>query len=66
MKQPELKERVRESTPYCANQAIDEKTLHHFREYGYAGPEAICQRLKELDKEWDTEKTLVVNASTLV
>ena len=65
MKQPEQKERVRESTPDSANQAIDGKTLQRIQENGYAGPAAISQRLKELDKEWDIEKTLEVNASTL-
>jgi hypothetical protein len=30
-----------------------------------AGPEAIERRLLELDREWDTERTLEANAATL-
>jgi hypothetical protein len=32
---------------------------------GSAGPEAIARRLRELDEEWDIERTLEANAATL-
>ena len=31
-----------------------------------AGPDAVARRLGELDEEWDIERTLEANASTLV
>ena len=34
-------------------------------QYRNASPEAITRRLEELDREWDTERTLEANAATL-
>ncbi|MFD2247851.1 DUF2892 domain-containing protein [Pontibacter ruber] len=61
----ERKGRVRKSTPLEANKEIDEKTIENIQRYGYRSREAIDKRLTELTKEWDIEKTLEVNASTL-
>ena len=58
-------ERVRRSSTDAANQAVDQKTLEHIRQHSYSGPEAISNRLRELDREWDMEKLLEVNASSL-
>ncbi|MBC5994372.1 hypothetical protein [Pontibacter cellulosilyticus] len=57
--------RVRESSTDTANQKIDRQTLENIERYGYDGPDTIDQRLKELEKEWDIERVLEVNASTL-
>ena len=65
MKQEEPNERVRRSTPDAVNQSVDEKTLQNIREYGNTSPAAKKKRLKELNKEWDIEKTLEVNAASL-
>jgi len=65
MIQEEPKERVRESTTDAANQSVDNKTLSNIQQFGYAGPDAIKSRLQDLDKEWDIEKTLEVNAASL-
>jgi hypothetical protein len=65
MPQQEPQERVRRSSTTAANQTVDEKTLANIRKYGHAGPAAIKKRLQELGKEWNIEKTLEVNASTL-
>jgi hypothetical protein len=48
-----------------ANEEIDPQTLQNMNTYGYTDPLAIAQWLKELDKEWDVERVLGVNASTL-
>jgi len=57
--------RLRGSTAARTNQAIDRQTLANINRYGYAGPETTAQRLQELDKEWDVERVLEVNAATL-
>ncbi|MDF9797898.1 hypothetical protein OKW21_003161 [Catalinimonas alkaloidigena] len=59
------KGRVRKSSTAKQNTAIDQKTLQHIKNYQNVTDEQITQRLKELDKKWDIEKTLEVNASSL-
>jgi hypothetical protein len=63
MKQEEPTERVRRSSTEATNQTVDEKTLRHIRQYAYDNPGVVAKRLQELNKEWDIEKTLEVNAS---
>lgn len=65
MEHQEPNERVRRSSTDAANREIDQKTLENIRQYSFAGPDAISQRLRELDREWDMEKLLEVNASSL-
>ena len=57
--------RVRRSSTDEANQQVDQQTLQNIRRYEYAAPETITHRLRELDREWDIERVLEVNASTL-
>jgi hypothetical protein len=57
--------RVRRSSTDAANKTIDRQTVENIEQYGGADRERIAQRLKELDKEWDVERALEVNASTL-
>jgi hypothetical protein len=47
-----------------SNQRIREKTEASL-EYYAARPQLIAQRLAELDREWDIERTLEVNGSVL-
>jgi hypothetical protein len=56
---------VRDSSPSSANTEIDQETLAQLRHYAEY-PEAIDQRLAELREEWDTERMLAANASTLM
>jgi hypothetical protein len=56
--------RVPESTDNKINQEIRTQTLRTLKYYS-THPDAIDQRLKELDREWDTERVLEANASTL-
>jgi hypothetical protein len=47
------------------NREIDRQTNNNIRRYANSSPEVINRRIEELDKEWDVERALEVNASTL-
>lgn len=57
--------RVRKNTPVEHNKKIDLKVEKIIENYRYLSSDEISCRLAELKKEWDIEKTLEVNASTL-
>lgn len=59
------KGRVREASTPKANREIDRKTMENIRQYGDLSDRQIRQRLSQLSREWDVEKTLEVNASSL-
>lgn len=63
---PSTTARVMEQTPDYINDRIREKTEASVVRFAIAGPEAIRQRLDELDREWDIERFLEVNASVVV
>jgi hypothetical protein len=57
--------RVEAQSPEGANDQIRlemEQRLAYYREH----PDQIDQRLRQLDEEWDIERTIQVNASTLI
>jgi hypothetical protein len=57
--------RVRESTADDVNRRIDaelERRLRFYKEH----PEQIGERLAKLDEEWDVERVLGTNASSLI
>ena len=56
-------DRVRKSTSGRLNELIDLKTEISVEFYKDADKESIQQRIKELDKEWDIERTLQLNAA---
>lgn len=58
-------DRVRETSPAAANMRIDAEMAASLARYRHLSPAAIDQRLHELDREWDIERALEVNASTL-
>lgn len=58
-------DRVRRSTAMHLNEAIDQQTDDNIQRYAGADREAIHARIAELDREWDIERALEVNASTL-
>ncbi|HEY0844491.1 MAG TPA: hypothetical protein VGE12_03940 [Noviherbaspirillum sp.] len=58
-------DRVRRSTPVHVNMEIDEATDANIQQYVNRGEAAIRHRMDELDREWDVERVLEVNASTL-
>ena len=62
---PATTARVPLHTPDRYNEAIRHRTEETVRQYATAGPEAIECRLQELDREWDIERCLEANASSL-
>ncbi|SFN79659.1 hypothetical protein [Nitrosospira briensis] len=58
-------DRVRHSTAPHVNREIDRQTNSNIRRYANSSEEVINRRIGELDKEWDVERALEVNASTL-
>lgn len=61
--QPIGKDRVRNATPDNLNENIDQKTEANIRHYASGDATTIRARLEELDKEWDIERTLELNAA---
>ncbi|MCB5189806.1 DUF2892 domain-containing protein [Methylobacillus arboreus] len=58
-------DRVRRSTSNKVNDEIDQQTDRNIEKYSTLDGDAIKTRIQELDKEWDIERVLEVNASTL-
>ena len=61
---PDTTTRVEANTAEAINQRIARDTEDRIRFYA-ANPHQIHRRLKELDEEWDIERTLETNASAL-
>lgn len=61
----ETTRRVQKHTPAYLNERIINKTKHNVTLYA-EDPEGIEERLKQLDREWDMERVLETNASSLV
>jgi hypothetical protein len=58
-------DRVRRHTSEPTLGEIDQKTRENVRIHGARPPTEISRRLHELEREWDVERTLEANASTL-
>ncbi len=56
---------VRKITSDKTNKKIDEKALEYVKTYASKSPAVIGARIQELDKEWDIERVLELNAATL-
>jgi hypothetical protein len=61
---PQTTGRVAWNTAETINRRIAEETEERIRHYA-ARPQQIDRRLKELDEEWDMERTLETNAAGL-
>jgi hypothetical protein len=61
---PSTVERVPQHTAEVINERIRRQTEQNVARYAYSTPKAIEQRLTELDREWDIERTLEANAAT--
>lgn len=57
--------RVESQTSAEVNERIRRETEESIRRHVTQGPQAIERRLSELDAEWDIERSLEANASTL-
>lgn len=62
---PSTVDRVPQQTTESANHRIRLNTESNIARVARAGTEAIELRLRELDNEWDIERTLEANASTV-
>ncbi|MFL9609192.1 hypothetical protein ACKF11_03830 [Methylobacillus sp. Pita2] len=58
-------DRVRNATSDTVNDEIDRQTDRNIETFSALGEEEIKARIQQLDKEWDIERVLEVNASTL-
>ncbi len=63
-KEPEG-ENVRKVTAESKNALIDQMILSNIRKYSEKSDAEISQRIVELDKEWDIERTLALSMSAL-
>ncbi len=61
---PTTQNRVRQHTPDEVNERIDQEIEQRVQDLA-AAPEEIDDRLRELDGEWDIERAIELNASTL-
>ncbi len=62
---PTKLDRVRDNTSDSVNAQIDHRTEENIRLYAGQSREAICEHMRDLDKEWDIERILEMNASIL-
>ncbi len=58
-------DRVRSHTRPATQHRIDERTDHNIVFFGEQSADIIRDRLRALDREWDVERVLEANASTL-
>jgi hypothetical protein len=58
-------DRVRASSPEPLNRKIDEELDARVREHASKSPHELTGRIEQLGKEWDIERWLEANASTL-
>lgn len=63
---PSSVERVPIHTAEEVNEWIRRQTERNIAQFAKAGSLNITKRLNELDAEWDTERTLEANASSLI
>ncbi|SFE87028.1 YgaP family membrane protein [Alteribacillus iranensis] len=57
---------MEENTKEDINQQIQSEIQESIQYYQEASPASILGRINELDREWDTERVLEANASSLV
>ena len=62
---PATTERVPRHTAEEVNEYIRRQTETNVARYANASPQAIERRLRQLDEEWDIERTLEANAATV-
>ena len=62
---PDTDERVPAHTHVRDNQRIQARTLHDVTRYVGASEEILSERIRELEGEWDIERTLEANAASI-
>ncbi len=61
----ESEDRVRAASSPEQNRQVDRETMERLRRYEQRSSAEITRRIDELDREWDVERLLEANASTL-
>ncbi|KTD08534.1 hypothetical protein [Legionella jamestowniensis] len=59
------KDHVRANTSYSSNQAIDNKIISTLQSFSTASSDKISQRIDKIEKEYNVERVLELNASIL-
>lgn len=62
---PSTQSKVNNATPDHINQKIERETEARINTFKRKDPEAVKQRISELEREWDTECVLEVNMASL-
>lgn len=62
---PDTQERVSQNTRPAINHRIQGRTLHDVSRFIGADPVFIDERIRELEREWDIERTLEANAAAV-
>jgi hypothetical protein len=62
---PGTDQRVPRNTRSTLNERIQARTLHNVSRYIGVDPVFIDERIRELEHEWDIERTLEANAATV-
>jgi hypothetical protein len=65
VKAQNIQDRVRENTSKNRNAKIDQRIIKHVAEHSYLSKDQITMRIEKLRNEWDIERALEVNASSL-
>lgn len=63
---PPTSERVRLHTTKVVNKKIHNKALANIKIYQGKGKAEINNRLREFEREWDTERVLETDASAII
>jgi hypothetical protein len=59
-------DRVRNNSPEKVNREIDDQTKANISYYMQQGEVAVRERIKQLDKEWDVDRMIILWASTVM
>ena len=62
---PDTDDRVPRNTSTVVNHRIQGRTLHHVSRLTGVDPRFIDDRIQQLQREWDIERTLEANAASL-
>lgn len=63
---PPNNKRVEMHTKNKINKRIVQKTEDNLKKFQYADSDSLSERIKQLNREWDTERVLEANAATII
>lgn len=59
-------DRVRQKSSNTVNNSIDQEIAQHVNDMSNKSPEAINERIRQLEQEWDIERNIEVIAPSLI